>query len=85
MTLEWAQNLDLCLGNGDQVWSGPLHCLGLCFGRVRIHNQILFNFNILSNQKGQGNFKKSICSMKYRILLGKATKYLEFILFFHGY
>lgn len=56
MTLEWAQNLDLCLGNGVQLSFGSLHCLGLegllCFGGLKIHNQILFNFNTLSNQKG---------------------------------
>lgn len=56
MTLEWAQNLDLCLENGVQICFGPLHCLGLesllCFGGLKIQNQILFHFDILFNQKG---------------------------------
>ena len=56
MTLEWAENLDLCMGNGVQLSFGQLDCLGLegllYFGGLKIHNKILFNFNILSNQKG---------------------------------
>lgn len=55
MTLEWAQNLDPCLGNGIQLYSWSLHCLGLedflYLGGLKIHNHALFNFIILSKQK----------------------------------